>query len=38
MLEIVIFIIVGALLATVLVLWLFGERWRPLRPSVLVSG
>lgn len=30
---IIILIVVGVLLVTVLVLWLFGERWRPLRPS-----
>ncbi len=29
----VVLIIAGALLITVLILWLFGERWRPLRPS-----
>ena len=29
----IILIVVVALLVTVLTLWLFGERWRPLRPS-----
>jgi Pyruvate/2-oxoacid:ferredoxin oxidoreductase delta subunit len=33
MLGTIILIVVGALLVTMLVLWLFGERWRPLRPS-----
>jgi len=33
MLLTIILIVVAALLVTVLALWLFGERWRPLRPS-----
>jgi len=33
MLGTIILIVVGALLVTVLAIWLFGERWRPLRPS-----
>lgn len=33
MLGTVILIVVGALLVTVLAIWLFGERWWPLRPS-----
>ena len=33
MLGTIILILVGLLLVTVLVLWLFGERWRPLRSS-----
>jgi len=33
MLGTVILIVVGVLLVTLLVLWLFGERWRLLRPS-----
>ena len=33
MLGTIILIVVGALLVTALALWLFGERWWPLRPS-----
>ena len=33
MLGSIILIVIGALLVTALALWLFGERWRPLRPS-----
>ena len=33
MLGAILLIVVGALLVTVLALWLVGERWRPLRPS-----
>ncbi len=33
MLGTVIFIVIGVLLAGIFVLWLFGERWRPLRLS-----
>jgi ferredoxin len=33
MLGTIVFIVVGVFLITVLGLWLFGERWRPLRPS-----
>ena len=33
MVETIIFAVVGALLAIALGLWLFAERWRPLRPS-----
>ncbi len=35
MLETIIIIIAGALLLTVMALWLFGERWRLLLPSTL---
>lgn len=33
MLASIIFVVIGALLILLLVLWLFGERWRLLRPS-----
>jgi NAD-dependent dihydropyrimidine dehydrogenase PreA subunit len=33
MLGTIIFMGIGALLVAALVLWLFGERWRPMRPS-----
>ena len=33
MLQIITVIVIGSLLLTALILWLYGEHWRPLRPS-----